>query len=98
MVIDEDLVSDPVEITEVDRFRSDLETAQHDGVQRWSRFRSYASLQGATREGEQDREEGRHTGDERRARVGSVVFFSSPWGPLYRGKGQTLPLHQARWD
>jgi hypothetical protein len=29
-------LSDPADIMEVDRFGSDLEFPQHDGVQRWS--------------------------------------------------------------
>jgi hypothetical protein len=47
------MVSDLAEIAEVDRFGSYLDFPQHDGVQWWSRPRSYAALRGAAWEGEE---------------------------------------------
>jgi hypothetical protein len=50
-------ISDPAKIAEVDRFGSDLEFPQHNGVQRGVDLCSYAALQEATQEGEVEREE-----------------------------------------
>jgi hypothetical protein len=53
MVNDGDLrISNPAKIAEVDRFGSDPEFPQHDGVQRWSNPCSYTTFRRATREGE----------------------------------------------
>jgi hypothetical protein len=92
-------ISDPADIAEVDRFGSDVEFPQHDGVQRWSSPRSYAALQGATQEGELER--GRGGAWRRKGELlapCNCVSSSSLGASLYRKKGAPLPLHQARWD
>jgi hypothetical protein len=96
-VTDDDLrISNLVKIAEVDRFGSDPELPQHDGVPWWSspRFllRPLGSHTGGRDKGERG---GVHGGEERSQLMGIVLFSPPPLGAsLYRGMGASLPLHQ----
>jgi hypothetical protein len=57
-------ISDPSEIEEVDQFGSDLEFAQHDGMQRWS-YPSLLCSPSGSHTGERAREREAHE-EERR--------------------------------
>jgi hypothetical protein len=73
-------IPDPAEIAEVDGYKQDPETPQHDGVQRWCSLDSYAALREATSEGEEREEEAGAPGGEEAH--GSCVF-SSPVEPSF---------------
>jgi hypothetical protein len=74
---------DPAKIMKVDRFGSDPEFPQHDGMQRLIWPRSYAALRGATWEGDAwEREEGGVWGGEESSCKGtlSIHLCQTPFG------------------
>jgi hypothetical protein len=90
-VNDDDLqISDPAEIAEVHQFGSYPEFLQHDSVQKWSSPRSYATLWGATREGEMRGREVGHMEERRDPNSWEFCVLLLPLGP---GRGQAYP-HQ----